>query len=92
MTMTPNPGGTGNLGRFGTCCQDLKDVLTAEDFDPLVYVGEDDVLYMSIGILEMEGEGDDEDPGFLDHPIYCCPFCGTKLQTADEVEAKASDV
>jgi hypothetical protein len=91
MTMTPNPGGSGNnSGNFGNCCQDLKDVLNAEDFDPLVYVGDDGVLYMSIGILEMEG--DDEDAGFLDHPIYCCPFCGTRLQTADEVEAKASDV
>ena len=25
----------------------------------------------------------------VDHPMYFCPFCGTKLQTEAEVEAKA---
>ena len=77
-----------HTGKFGSCCKDLKEVLNAEDFDPLVYVGDDGVLYMSVGILDMEG---DEESGFLDHPIYCCPFCGTRLQTPEEVEAKASD-
>jgi hypothetical protein len=89
MTDTPKPSTNPGNTKFGSCCDDLKDVLNAEDFDPLVYVGDDSVLYMSIGILDMEG---DEESGFLDHPVYCCPFCGTRLQTADEVEAKTADV
>lgn len=91
--------------KFGSCCQDLKEVLEAEDFDPLVYEAEDGVLYLSVGILDIDdgsnGDGteaaddDDDDEeegsGFLDHPVYFCPFCGTKLQTPEEVEAKAHD-
>jgi hypothetical protein len=76
----------GEAKSFGSCCRDLNEVLGAEDFDPLFYVGEDSVLYMSVGVVEMETE---EESGFLDHPIYHCPFCGTRLQTVEEVEAKA---
>ena len=36
-------------------------------------------------------DDDEEGSGFLDHPVYFCPFCGTKLQTPEEVEAKAHD-
>jgi hypothetical protein len=94
------PGGA-KASKFGKCCQDLKEVLEAEDFDPLVYEAEDGVLYLSVGILdvddgaEADADADDEDDeegsGFLDHPVYFCPFCGTKLQTPEEVEAKAHD-
>ena len=92
------PGG-GKSSKFGKCCQDLKEVLEAEDFDPLVYEAEDGVLYLSVGILDIDDGSDDaaaddedeEGSGFLDHPVYFCPFCGTKLQTPEEVEAKAHD-
>jgi len=91
-------GGAPASSKFGKCCQDLKEVLEAEDFDPLVYEAEDGVLYLSVGILDIddgsaEGETGEEDEGsgFLDHPVYFCPFCGTKLQTPEEVEAKAHD-
>jgi hypothetical protein len=86
--------------KFGTCCQDMKEVLAAEDFDPLMYEAEDGVLYLSVGILDTEDPGEDADEdaeddeeasGFLDHPVYFCPFCGTKLQTPEEVEAKSHD-
>ena len=77
---------TAEAKSFGSCCRDLDEVLGAEDFEPLFYVGDDSVLYMSVGVVEMESE---EESGFLDHPIYHCPFCGTRLQTAEEVEAKA---
>ena len=89
--------GEARSSKFGNCCQDLKEVLEAEDFDPLVYEAEDGVLYLSVGILDIDdggdtaGEDEDEGSGFLDHPVYFCPFCGTKLQTPEEVEAKAHD-
>ena len=25
----------------------------------------------------------------VDHPLFFCPFCGTKVQTPEEVQAKA---
>ncbi|MCB1548291.1 MAG: hypothetical protein KDJ41_10755 [Hyphomicrobiaceae bacterium] len=70
---------------FGTCCEDLRDVMAGDDFEPLVTVGDDGVLYMSVGMVDMEGD----EPGMMDHPVFFCPFCGTKLQTPEEVEAKS---
>jgi hypothetical protein len=75
-----NPG-----AQFGSCCESLKDALTNEDFDPLLAVDETGVLFMSVGVMEGEGE---EEPSTVEHPIYFCPFCGTKLQTEEEVDAK----
>jgi hypothetical protein len=31
----------------------------------------------------------EDDPNMVDHPVFFCPFCGTKLQTPEEVDAKA---
>jgi hypothetical protein len=71
--------------QFGGCCEGLKDALTNTDFEPLLAVDEAGVLYMSVGVVN--GESDDE-ANMVDHPVYFCPFCGTKLQTEEEVEAK----
>ena len=78
-----------DTGKFGTCCEALKDVLTNSEFEPLVAVDDSGVLYMSVGLLDAEG---DEEPNMVDHPMYFCAFCGTKLQTEEEVEAKANSV
>jgi hypothetical protein len=74
-----------NIGNFGNCCEGLKDALTSEEFEPLMAVDDQGVLYMSVGLLDAEGE----EPNMVDHPMYFCLFCGTKLQTEQEVEAKA---
>lgn len=71
-------------GKFGTCCDELKEALSSSDFDPLITVGDDGVLYMSVGLIDLE----DEDASIVDHPVFFCPFCGTKLQTPDEVKSK----
>ncbi len=81
-----NPSGDSKT--FGSCCRDLNEVLGAEDFEPLIYVGDNGVLYMTVGIVDME---DEDQSGFFDHPMYCCPFCGTRLQTTEEVEAKVGE-
>ena len=71
---------------FGTCCDLLKDAMSDADFDPLISVGEEDgILYMSVGLIDVE----EDQPGSVDFPVYFCPFCGTKLQTPEEVDAKA---
>ena len=72
-------------GEFGSCCEDLKDILAADEFDPLIAVGDDGVLYMSVGMLD----ADDGEANVVDHPVFFCPFCGTPLQTQDEVDAKS---
>jgi hypothetical protein len=74
-------------GKFGGCCESLKDAMQGEDFEPLIAVDEDGILYMSVGLLDAEGE---DEPNMIDHPVYFCPFCGTKVQTAEEVDAKSA--
>ncbi len=69
---------------FGSCCENLKDAMSGADFEPLMMVGEDGVLYLSVGMVDMEGE----EPAIIDHPMFFCPFCGTKLQDSAEVEKK----
>jgi len=39
---------------------------------------------LSVGLIDLE----DEEPGMVDHPLFFCPFCGTKLQSVEEVRAK----
>jgi hypothetical protein len=76
-----------NIGNFGNCCEGLKDALTSQDFEPLMAVDEAGVLYMSVGLLDAQG---DDEPNMVDHPMYFCPFCGTKVQSEEDVEAKTA--
>ncbi|MGE3229663.1 MAG: hypothetical protein AB7J30_09545, partial [Hyphomicrobium sp.] len=68
-----------------SCCTELKDAMSGEEFEPLITVGEEGVLYMSVGLVDLE---DEDEPGMVDHPVFFCPFCGKGLQTPDEVKAK----
>ena len=72
---------------FGSCCTDLKEAMSGGDFEPLISIGEDGVLYLSVGLIDLE----EEEPAIVDHPLFFCPFCGTKLQSADEVRAKSGE-
>jgi len=51
----------------------------------LIAADDDGILYMSIGMVDPEKE---DDPNMVDHPVFFCPFCGTKVQTPEEVDAK----
>ncbi len=73
-----------NTSKFGTCCESLKEAMAGEDFEPLIAASDDGILYMSVGLAEME----DKETGMIDHPIFFCPFCGTQVQTPEEVDAK----
>jgi hypothetical protein len=78
-------GGTASgTTTFGSCCTELKEAMSGEEFEPLITVGDDGVLYMSVGLVELE----DEEPGMVDHPVFFCPFCSKRLQTPEEVRAK----
>jgi hypothetical protein len=74
-------------GTFGSCCEELKDAMSGEEFEPLITLGDDGVLYMSVGLVEL----DEEEPGMVDHPVFFCPFCGKGLQTPEEVKEKTGD-
>lgn len=80
--MTETPAHT-----FGSCCENLKEAMAGEDFEPLITVGDEGVLYMTVGLVDLE----DEDPALVDHPLFFCPFCGTKLQDKDEVAQLTSN-
>ena len=72
---------------FGSCCETLKDAMSGEEFLPLISVGDDDgILYLSVGWIDFE----EEEPGSVEYAMLFCPFCGSKLQTEDEVEAKSA--
>jgi hypothetical protein len=74
-------------GGFGTCCKELREAMSGNEFEPLITVGEDGVLYFSVGLVELE----DEEPGTVDHPLFYCPFCGKRQQTAEAVGAKIAE-
>ena len=71
-------------GDFGSCCETLKESLTSKEFSPLIEVGDDGILYMSVGIVDGEKE---DDQNMVDYPVFYCPFCGTQLQEPDEAKA-----
>lgn len=73
-----------NTIAFGDCCAELQDALEGDGFEPLITVGSDNILYAAVGLIEME----EDEPGMLDHPIFFCPFCGTKLQDREIVSAQ----
>ena len=74
-------------GTFGSCCEELKDAMSGEEFEPLITVAPDGVLYMSVGLIDLE----ENEPGMVDHPLFFGPFCGTSLQSPEEVHAKTGD-
>lgn len=67
--------------RFGSCCEELKQVMSGEEFEPLITVGNDGILYMSVGLVDM----DEDEPGMVDHPVFFCPFCGSQVQDPEAV-------
>ncbi|KUO55043.1 MAG: hypothetical protein APF80_10465 [Alphaproteobacteria bacterium BRH_c36] len=58
--------------------------MSGEEFEPLVTVGGDGILYMSVGLIDIE----EEEPGMVDHPVFYCPFCGTKVQDAEAIRTQ----
>lgn len=74
----------GGAPEFGSCCSELKEALTATDFEPLITIGDDGVIYMTVGLIDIE----EDEPALVDHPMFFCPFCGNRLQTPEDVKAK----
>jgi hypothetical protein len=82
-------GSRSGSDRFGGCCEELREAmedLQDDGIEPLITVGPDGILYCALGLVDHGDEG----RGTLDCPIYYCPFCGTKLQDPEVVQAQIS--
>jgi hypothetical protein len=71
------------------CCDKLKTALTAgEDGALRLLHGEGSPLVLNLHSVYGEAAGKPA-PGRAMAPVYFCPFCGTRLQTCEEVIAFA---
>ena len=71
---------------FGSCCSDLGDAMQGE-FEPFLRVEDNGVLYLVVGCAETE-----EGPAYFDQAVLFCPFCGSSLQTLEDIaEASVAD-
>jgi len=76
--------------KFGTCCKELSSIMAGDEFDPLIGVRDNNILFMAVGFGIEDIETDDEALLTVDHPVFYCPFCGTKLQDPEAVAAQLS--
>jgi hypothetical protein len=67
--------------RFGTCCNDMKDALTLPEKSFLFVQEGTGVLYLTVGRVKT-----DLGIAWFDQAVLFCPFCGTQLQTRDEIK------
>ena len=58
-------------GKFGGCCEVLKDVLESEEFEPLIAADDDGILYMSIGMVDPEKDDDPRHFSALPSRLFC---------------------
>jgi hypothetical protein len=72
---------------FGTCCETLRDAMGSDEFEPLISVADDGILYATIGLVDV----DEEAPGLVEYPMLFCPFCGTRLQSDDVIKDTDTD-
>jgi hypothetical protein len=72
---------------FGKCCKELSDALTLPE-RRFFFVEEDiGVLYLTVG-----GVKTDQGMGWFDQAVLFCPFCGTQIQTREEIKLAAAQL
>jgi len=69
--------------RFGECCATLNALMHADEFSPTIYE-DDGRIYLTVGFAPSE----DGDLGMYDHALSYCPFCGSRLQTEEDIEER----
>ena len=67
------------MSRFGSCCNDMRDALQTPP-ESMFRVEDNGVLYLSVGYANTE-----QGIGWYDQAVFFCPFCGTSLQTREEI-------
>lgn len=64
------------------CCEDLETVLATGGEDATVFEHESGLILLNAGRIEQDGE-----EGALLLTVQFCPFCGTQLQSDDDIDA-----
>ncbi len=85
--MAHSGGKAGGVRKSGACCSAMDSALTADDYEPCLTVDDDGVLCLTVGITDI----DEDEPTLVLEPIIFCPFCGTKLQSGEEVTVDGSN-
>jgi hypothetical protein len=69
------------MGRspLGTCCEDMRHARDAVP-ESFLRIADNGVLYLTVGMAMTDGG-----PGYFDQAMFFCPFCGTHLQTREDV-------
>ena len=70
-------------GSFGSCCEDLGKAMTSPPNSFFRAEG-NGVLYLTIGFVQTPNG-----PGWFDQAIIFCPFCGSQLQSREEIRKNA---
>lgn len=70
---------------FGSCCKDLAEALLAPE-TPLLRVSEEGILYLTIGSVKTK-----MGVGWMEQAVMFCPFCGARLQSNEEIQAKGGE-
>ncbi len=80
---TDAPHGT-ELAVAGECCETLRGILEADDYEPLFSLEDNGSIYITVGL----GESEEDGAGLLDHVMSYCPFCGTRQPEASDAETE----
>ena len=67
---------------IGSCCSDLKEAMSEPN--SFFLMGENGVFYMTISYVDTE-----DGPAFMDQALIFCPFCGTQVQSKEQIAQKA---
>ncbi len=65
----------------GACCEDMETCL-AGGAEAALFEHESGLILLNAGRVEQDGE-----EGHLFLTVQFCPFCGTELQTDDDIDA-----
>ena len=74
-------GEEGMTKEFGSCCVVLHDAMTHPPNS--LFRVDGGVLYLAVGYSDTEGG-----IGWFEQAVLFCPFCGTALQTKDEIATR----
>jgi hypothetical protein len=69
---------------FGSCCPDLLDAMHTPP-NSFLRVEDNGVLFLTVG-YDQTRQGME----WFDHAVVFCPFCGSQVQTREEIQEKAS--
>jgi hypothetical protein len=71
---------------FGSCCPDLFDAMHTPP-NSFLRVEASDVLFLTVG-YDQTPQG----TAWFDHAVVFCPFCGSQLQTREEIQKASSQI